>query len=224
MKPLSPRVSLLLRSAAAAILLIALAFTVRIETAQVQSLLAERYLSDPAAINARQNARRHLQRAVDIDPADPALALKRAELLLADALLSGSDEAGEQAISQLRDATRRAPARAATWAALFQAKSSLGQFDPEWLETLQQASTLGPWDPEIQLKIIRVGADHWLRLTPAWRDIIIASGVRALLTRSEWKAREIRVILRESRLDRLVCASLSAGGHDAPRFCPAQDS
>lgn len=147
--------------------------------AALAALAAPRGIADLVAFSARQHiaqlearnqlpsaaewldARERLQRAIELDPQNPA----HYELLARwyeryATRLPRSSAVGvaylEQSAAHLRHALAGHPGSAYAWANLATVKLRLGQFDAELDTSIARARQFGPHEPDVQLALARI--------------------------------------------------------------------
>lgn len=122
-----------------------------------------------------RRAQEQLQRALELDPHNPAhaetlarwyerytLRLPRSSAL-ASAYL-------EQSAAHLRTALASRPGSPYTWANLALVKLRLAQFDAEFQAAFENAWRLGPWEPEVQFTLAQIAFRAWDKLGPGARE------------------------------------------------------
>jgi hypothetical protein len=120
-------------------------------------------------------ARGQLQRALELDPRNPAHyeTLARWYEHYAAGLPRTSAVGAaylEQAAAHLRSALTLRPGSAYTWAALATVKTRLAQFDAELDAAITRAWTFGPREPEVQLALARISLQGAERLGASGRQ------------------------------------------------------
>lgn len=139
----------------------------------------------PAALDpqAWAPAQSRFERALQLDPGEPALAEDLGRLHeLRSRGAPGADAGAELgiALGYFRASLARRPTSPYTWANLAMVKSGLGQLDAEFRNAVDRAARLGPWEPEVQLALADIGLRHWDRLPPPVRATLHAAMGRAL--------------------------------------------
>ena len=166
-------------------------------------------------------ARQDLQRALELDPHNPAhfelLArwYERYTLRLAPAS-SLIPAYLEQAAAHLRRAAAARPASPYTWANLALVKLRLAQYDAEFQTAVANAWRLGPWEPEVQLALAQIAFRAWPQLGADAQDAA-RSAMRNALRRYD---RELFQLARLHGALPVLCAVPRASASPLSAACP----
>jgi Tfp pilus assembly protein PilF len=180
--------------------------------AALAALAAPRGLADLISFPARQRlaqleargqlpsaaewneAREQLQRALELDPQNPAHSeilarwYERYSLRLPRASAVGAAYL-EQSAAHLRRALAERPTSARTWANLATVKLRLAQYDPELDAAVTRAWQFGPREPEVQVALAWIAAQADERLAPGARQAARAAMTMICTTEKQINAR-----------------------------------
>ena len=133
--------------------------------------------SRPGA-DTRDSVRAELERALNLDPADPAIH----ELLgILDARSPERPEYLTSAAVHFAKALELRPTSPYTWASLAEAKYQMGDTGPQFEAALIRAAQLGPSEPEVQRTVVNYGLAVRDEVSPGARasiDAMVAAGFK----------------------------------------------
>lgn len=165
--------------------------------------------------------RRLLQRALALDPANPAHHDRLGQLdlweLATQAVTPDRRQAlHEEGLAQARLSLALQPGWALSWARLLVWKSEFEELDGEFRMALARATTLGQWQIKIHSAVLRATLPVRERLDPQDLELALATGVRGL----RQDPVTIRALLAEYGELGSVCQRLPPDDPVRTRHCP----
>jgi len=165
-------------------------------------------------------AQDRLREARELDSGQPDFLEDLARLYTLRALAPKAGDANaqgdlRQALAFQREALRRRPGSAYTWANIVLLKAHLSETDREFEAALRNAALLGPWEPQVQLAIADAGFRQWPSLAADTRAVLRANAARALRRQD---AKLFNLARRAGRLD-VLCSVPGVARSPLARAC-----